>query len=128
MTALGEAVGFRPDRADGHVKDAAPQRRDGVWSDFNSRTHEHIVSGESVIALCEAIHRKQPEDVWNRQSVLDMKCMPLKLKGGDAAVGHMVAEDCGEGHNHALQQPINWERSLADTMGRHPHLCVETPY
>ena len=40
---------------------------------------------------------KQPEDAWCKQSVLDMKCAPSNLKGGDAFVGHMVAEDRGEG-------------------------------
>ena len=44
-----EAVVFKPHKVEGHVKDAAPQRRDGVWNEFNSRSHEHIVSGEGEI-------------------------------------------------------------------------------
>ena len=35
--------------------------------------------------------------MWCKQLVLDVKCAPLNLKGGDAVVGHMVAEDRGEG-------------------------------
>ena len=69
------------------VKNAAPQWRDGIWTDFNLWTHEHIVSGEGETVLCETIHRKQPEDVWCKQSVPDMKRTPLNLKGGDAVVG-----------------------------------------
>ena len=48
-TVCDEAVVFKPHKAEGHVKDAAPQRRDGIWSDFNSRNHESIVSGEGEI-------------------------------------------------------------------------------
>ncbi len=45
----------------------------------------------------ETVHRKKPENVWSKQLVLDLKCALLNLKGGDAATGHMVAEDRGEG-------------------------------
>ncbi len=38
-TVCDEAVVFKPHKAEGHVKDAAPQRRDGIWSDFNSWSH-----------------------------------------------------------------------------------------
>jgi hypothetical protein len=95
--AFDGAVVFKPHRADGHVKDAAPQGRYGIWSDFNSRAHEHIVRGEGEIVPYETIRRRKPENVWCKQLVLHMKCAPLSLKGGDAAVGHMVAEDRGEG-------------------------------
>ncbi len=54
------------------------------------------MSGESEIALCEAIHQKQPEDVWNKQLMLDIKRTPLNLKGGDAVVDHMLATGRGE--------------------------------
>ena len=56
--AFDVAVVFKPHTADGHVKDAAPQWRDGAWSDFNSRTHEHIVRGEGEIVPYETIHRR----------------------------------------------------------------------
>ncbi len=91
-TVYDEAVVFKPHKAEGHVKDAAPQRRDGIWSDFNSRSHEHIVSGEGEIVPYETIHRKKPENVRSKQLVPDLKCALLSLKGGDAATGHMVAE------------------------------------
>ena len=48
-TVCDEAVVLKPHKAEGHVKDAAPQRRDGIWIDFNSRSHESIVSGEGEI-------------------------------------------------------------------------------
>ena len=80
-TVYDEAVVFKPHKAEGHVKDAAPQRRDGIWSDFNSRNHEHIVSGEGEIVPYETIHRKKPENVWNKQLVLDLKCALLKFNG-----------------------------------------------
>ncbi len=95
--AFDEAVAFKPHKADGHVKNAAPQRRDGVWIDFNSMTHEHIVRGEGEIVPYETIHRKKAESVWCKQLVLDRKRGPLNVKGGDAPVGHMVVEDSGEG-------------------------------
>ena len=81
------------------MKSEAPHRRDGIWTDFNSRAHEHILSGESEIALCEAIHNIQPDDVWTKQLVLNTKCTPLHLKGGDAVVSHVVAADRGEGQS-----------------------------
>ncbi len=94
------------------MKDAAPQRRDGIWSDFNSRSHEHIVSGEGEIVPNETIHRKEPENVWSKQLVPDLKCALLDLRGGDAATGHMVAEDRGEGQ---AGEPFGADRQV----GRH---------
>ncbi len=81
VTAFDEAVVFKSHKADGHVKNAAPQWRVGIWTDFNSRTHEHIVSDEGEIVLCETIHRRQPEDVRCKHMVLDIKRTPLNLKG-----------------------------------------------
>ncbi len=103
------------------MKDAAPQRRDGVWSDFNSRSHEHIVSGEGEIVPNETIHRKKPENVWSKQLVLDLKCALLILTGGDAATCHMVAEDRGEGQTvEPLGQIGKWAditESSVDELG-----------
>ncbi len=75
------------------------RRLDGTMESglTSTRGPTNIVSGVDQTVLCEVIHRKQPEDVWCKQSVPDTNCTPLNLRGGDAAVGHMVAEDCGEG-------------------------------
>ena len=67
VAAFGEAVLFKPHKEGGHLRKAVPPWRDGVWRGFNSRTHEHIVSDEGDIVLCETIHRKQLKDMWRRE-------------------------------------------------------------
>ena len=60
VAPFGEAVLLKPHRDRGRFCQSAPRWRDGIRLCFNSRTHEHIVSDEGEIVLCEAIHRNQP--------------------------------------------------------------------
>jgi hypothetical protein len=49
------------------------------------------VSDEGEIVHCRTIHRKPPENMWNKQLVLDIKGTPWNLKGGDAVMDHEVS-------------------------------------
>ncbi len=90
VAAFGEAVLFKPHKDGGRLRKAAPRWRDGIWLGFNSRTHEHIVSDEGEVVHCRTIHRRPPENMWNKQLVLDIKGTPWNRKGGEAVMDHEV--------------------------------------
>jgi hypothetical protein len=90
VAAVGEVL-FKLHEDGGHVGESAPAWRDCVWLGFNSRTHAHIVSDEGEIVHRRTIHRKQPENMWNTQLVLDINCTPWNLEGRDAVMDLEVA-------------------------------------
>ena len=59
---------------------------DGCWLGYNTKTGEHIVRHSAAVVTCCSIRRRNKEERWNRERLLDILGNPWSLQDGRVEV------------------------------------------